>query len=581
MRKILTVFFILFISAVLSANGKISSNLKAKLSTISDQNQKILIWIYFNDKNPIRKETYQSNPLSYISEKSLNRRSKFLSRDKIVDITDLPVNSSYIEPLKTPGFEIKQKSRWFNAVSGYITAGNVNKIAELPFVKQVDIVGQFKVPQENLIKQVKTSINLKKDITSLNYGNSLTQLNLINVPAVHDMGYTGKGITIGVFDAGFSNLAHEVFSRMHIIAKWDFVNNGPNVGDSVGLQGEGSHGTATLSAIGGFKEGKLIGPAFEADYVLAKTENTDSETPIEEDNWIAAMEWADSIGIDIASTSLGYLVFDKPYTSYTWQDLNGHTARITLAAAMAARKGIVVVVSAGNEGESPDHNTLGAPADADTIITVGAVDSLGIKAGFSSIGPTSDGRIKPDVMAMGVRDYLAGTLATDSYVRSNGTSFSCPLTAGAAALVLSANPKLTPIQVRDALRNTASRKNSPDRYYGWGIVNAVSAVNYALSAITDVKVEGNKIPGDFQLSQNYPNPFNPTTTIKYSVPVQSSLKLELYNVLGVKLSTLFEGTREKGQYTLQLDGSSLPSGIYFVRMSAASYNSTIKLILEK
>ena len=310
------------------------------------------------------------------------------------------------------------------------------------------------------------------------YGNSLTQLQQINVPAVHNLGYTGQGVTICVMDAGFNRLSHEVFATMNIIAKYDFVNHDPGVGDSTDM-GEGSHGTQTLSAIGGFKQGKLIGPAFNSNFILAKTENTDSETPIEEDNWIAALEWADSIGVDVTSTSLGYLGYDAPFVGYTWQNMDGNTARITIAGDLAVKKGIVVVNSAGNEGFNSTHNTLGAPADGDSIIAVGSVGSSGIRSGFSSVGNTVDGRIKPDIMAMGSGVTLASPYSNTTYTTGSGTSFSCPLAAGVAALILSYNPSLTPIQVRDAMRNTASRSQNPDREYGWGIINAFNAINFA------------------------------------------------------------------------------------------------------
>ena len=172
------------------------------------------------------------------------------------------------------------------------------------------------------------TLSKETNVHSLDYGNSYNQLALSNIPQVHDSGYNGQGINICVMDAGFNNLSHEVFQDMNIIAMWDFVNNDSNVADQSD-SGDGTHGTAVLSIIGGFKEGQLIGPAFGANFILAKTENTESETPIEEDNWIAAMEWADSIGVDVTSTSLGYLDFDLPYVSYTWEDMNGNTALIT------------------------------------------------------------------------------------------------------------------------------------------------------------------------------------------------------------------------------------------------------------
>ena len=247
-------------------------------------------------------------------------------------------------------------------------------------------------------------------------------------------------------DAGFSNLTHEAFSSMDIIAKWDFVDNDLDVGGH-------SHGTGTLSTIGGFMEGQLIGPAYGASFILARTENDPaSETPIEEDNWIAALEWADSIGVDVTSTSLGYLDFDAPYTSYTWEDMDGNTALITIAADHAVKLGITVVNSAGNNGYNSLHNTLNAPADGDSVITIGAVSSSGVISSFSSVGPTADGRIKPDLLAMGSSVYAASTAGTSSYAYVSGTSFSCPLAAGVCALMLQKNPSLAPMEILQLIK---------------------------------------------------------------------------------------------------------------------------------
>ena len=563
------------------ANGKVTNALQAELS-VKSQDEKLLIWVFFNDKE-LKKAPAVSQANQYLSEQSVQRRRVRADLSSIIEITDLPVNQTYINEVEKSGFSVKQKSKWFNGVSGYIAADKIAQISALSFVKEVDIVNKYSRMNEPVAENAPAE-NLQKggSVHQFSYGSSWTQMQQINVPAVHDLGLTGKGIIIGVFDAGFSNLKHEVFNKMQIIARWDFVNNGVNVGDGAGLMGEGSHGTATLSAIGGFREGQLIGPAFDANYILAKTENTDSETPLEEDNWIAAIEWADSIGVDITSTSLGYLDYNKPYPGYTWADMDGRTARITRAAVMATKKGIVVVNSAGNEGNNSIHNTLGAPADADTVISVGAVNSSGVRASFSSVGPTADGRIKPDVMAMGVSDYLAGTGSITDYYKAGGTSFSCPLTAGVAALVLSANNKLTPVQMRDALRRTASMSSAPDRYYGWGIINALEAVKYAKNISTAGNENGQAaVTDDFILYQNYPNPFNPATNIRISIPSESDIKLELYDILGVKISLIFQGHLPKGRYSYRLDGRGLSSGFYFVKMSAESFSKVIKIILEK
>jgi subtilisin family serine protease len=261
--------------------------------------------------------------------------------------------------------------------------------------------------------------------------------------------------------------------------------------------------------------------------------------------------------------------------------MDGHTAIITLGALEAARKGIVVVNSAGNSASDGTPNTLIAPADADSIITVGAVSGSGIRTSFSSYGNTVDHRIKPDVMAMGSGVYVAdpSVLSGNAYTSASGTSFSCPLTAGACAVILSYNPNLTNMQIRDALRNTASRHLAPDSLYGWGIINALAAANYfPLTSVLSVKTIN---PDNFILYQNYPNPFNPSTTIKYFIPVDSQVKIVLFNILGNELKTLFNGNVTAGDHELELSASGLASGVYFVKVIAGGFQKTIKITLTK
>ena len=482
-----------------SALQKIAPKLQSKLE-IYNASEKHLVWIYFYDKgNNI--DTYFADPTTIVSQKSLDRRSKVLPQNNLIDITDIPVNQDYITELIQNGFQLKQKSKWLNAVSGYANQLTINQAANLSFVKNIDIVGTFSKNENDV--EFKQSEYQESDllqpvgVNSLNYGNSYTQLNLINVPAVHDSGYNGTGVTICVLDAGFDNLPHEAFSSMNIIAAYDFVNNDPNVANQ-GDMGEGSHGTATLSIIGGFKEGQLIGPAYGANFILAKTENTDSETPVEEDNWVAALEWADSIGVDVTSTSLGYLDYDPPFTSYTWQDMDGNTAIITIAGDLAVSKGIVVVNSAGNNGFDPTHNTLGAPADGDSVIAIGAVTSSGLRTSFSSVGPTADGRIKPDLMAMGSNVYHAGSFG-NQYWSGGGTSYSCPLVAGVCALLLQKNPSLTPMEVLQILRSTASLSSNPNNQYGWGIIDALDAINSTVVPVELVSFSANYFNGKVEL----------------------------------------------------------------------------------
>jgi len=280
-------------------------------------------------------------------------------------------------------------------------------------------------------------------------------------------------------DAGFNNLEHQVFANMisenRILGTWDFVNNDTIVDDQ-GDMGTGNHGTMTLSTIGGFYEGQLIGPAYGAKYILTKTENTDSETTVEEDNWVAAMEWAENNwGPDITSTSLGYIDFDDG-SGYDASELDGNTATITIGADIAASLGILVVNSAGNEGSGT--TTIGAPADGDSVLAVGAVYADGNRVSFSSVGPTGDGRIKPEVMAQGSGVTVASPYSSDGYTTESGTSFSCPLTAGASAVLMQMVPSASNMDIFEALKMTANNHETPNNEYGWGIIDIMAAYQY-------------------------------------------------------------------------------------------------------
>ena len=579
--RFLSVAIILFAGVVFAQSSleKFTPHLNSVISK-SNQTEKLLVWIFFTDKgNDL--QSYFSEPTKVVSEKSLKRRAKVLSEDKLISERDLPVNQSYIEQIKANGIQVKQKTKWFNGVSGWATKSELVQIADLPFVKQLDIVYRFRKDNEESLNEnpEEQNQNLEKPVgtNSLNYGQSFTQLNQITVPQVHDLGYTGAGVTICLMDNGFDRwTTHQVFSSMNVIATWDFVDGDADVEN--GNVGIGWHGISTLSLIGGFYEGQLIGPAFGADFILTRTEDNDSETPIEEDNWIAAMEWADTIGVDLTSTSLGYLVFDDSVGfNYTWQDMDGNTCRITNGADYAVSIGIFVANSAGNNGYNASHNTLNAPADGDSVIAVGSVTSSGSRSSFSSVGPTVDGRIKPDLMAMGSSDYHACYTSNNCYGSGSGTSYSCPLLAGASALLLEADPSLTPMQLSTLLKSTASQSNNPNNSYGWGIIDTYAALQ---SLVTNSE-ENNKAPEDFYVLQNFPNPFNPSTKIRFSVPERSHVKLVLYDLLGREIDVLFNEEMNPGTKELEFNGSRLASGIYLVRMVADNYQKTLKISLLK
>nr|HPN38140.1 hypothetical protein [Melioribacteraceae bacterium] len=283
--KNFTLIFVYLIFAVgltFGQSEKINSKLILKLTTLESKTEKV--WIFFTDKGGYT-EKYYSNPLLVVSKKSLDRRNKLKTFDKGIDYIDLPVNEQYINEIKSLGVTVIQKSKWFNGISCNADISIINKISKYDFVKKIELVEKYK--SINLVDESSEGFEINqmqpKGVNTYNYGSSYTQLQQINVPAVHNLGYKGQGVVVGVLDAGFNNLPHEVFNSMDIMAAYDFVNNDPDVGDGTGM-GEGSHGTQTLSTIGGFKDGKLIGPAFASTYILAKTENTESETPVEEDN---------------------------------------------------------------------------------------------------------------------------------------------------------------------------------------------------------------------------------------------------------------------------------------------------------
>lgn len=471
-----------------SNDFKFSRALQSEMS-LNDNSAPMLIWVEFVDKGS--NSRMLEKPEELVTAESLERRMKVKPAGKLVDVTDLPLSSDYVSSVMEKGVIVKQRSRWFNRISCYATTQQINDIADLGCVKYLDVVKTFarnfdhpETPDGNPVEEA--PYTGQSGAESFNYGSSLAQMQIINAVTTHDSGYYGQGVKVALLDAGVDNIEHPCFDsiRARGYRSYDFVNNDTIVDDQSGQEGQGWHGTMTLSLVGGYRPGSLISPAFRSLYFLAKTENTDSETPVEEDNWIAAAEWADSLGADVITSSLGYIGMDPGSTrSYDWTWMNGDSCVITIGADLAVNKGIVVCNSAGNEGTHTTHNTLGAPSDGDSVICVGSVTSTGTRSSFSSVGLTTDGRIKPDVMARGSGNYVAQTGSGTGYTTGSGTSFSCPMTAGVVAQMLSANSSLTPVQVREILKQKASKYNSPDRFMGWGIINSWESVKLARSTV--------------------------------------------------------------------------------------------------
>ncbi len=574
--------------AVLSSTGMAAATIGTRLSTVlstADNTQGIVAWVYLSDKGTYEHLRF-SVPLSVVSERSIQRRLKVRAPQDVVDYTDLPVDQSYVERIAAIVTGVRQQSRWFNAVSVLATKAQILQVATLPFVKELDLVGRYRRGDSERETGALPPAFRGASPDTLNYGPSLNQVAQIGIPAVHNTGNSAQGIIIGMFDNGVRLPTHEAFSSMTILATYDFVDHKVSVVPNNPSPAFGSHGVNTLSTIGGYTPGQLIGPAFGATFILARTENDSSETPIEEDNWAAGIEWADSLGVEVTSTSLGYLTYDPPYTSWTWEDMNGHTTVITRAADMAVGRGILVFNSAGNEGFNASHNTLIAPADGDSVVAAGAVNSAGQRSYFSSVGPTTSipPRIKPDIMAQGEGVVVASATVTTGFTYAAGTSFSCPLAAGAGALILKAHPTEPPMRIVEALKATASNTSSPDNLMGWGIINAMAAINYLNSSSVN---EPPGTPSSFSLGQNYPNPFNPGTTIHYSLSSATDVSIIIYDVLGRKVRTLVNGVQPASSYNAFWDGMDdggiqVPSGVYFYRLIAGnSFSQVRSMILLK
>jgi serine protease AprX len=444
--------------------------------------EKIPVWVYFKDKGPNADQKLVLSPEAFLTPRAVERRERMLraadadAGSRVLTIEDIPLERSYVEATAEAVTSVRHEVKWMNAISVVATRSEIERLRALPFVKEVELVVRLKPrglePVSVLEQAPPPAIETPRVVPLLAYGSSLNQNQQINAVALHNQNINGAGVLVAVFDAGFANLTHPALATRPIVARYDFQTR------STTLTAH-SHGQNTFSVVGGFSDGNLIGPAYGANFALARTEVDPTETPTEEDNWARAAIWADSLGVDVISCSLGYNTFDSPYPSYTWQDMNGVNCVITRAANRATDLGIVVVNSAGNDGDAgAGLNSLGAPADGFDVITAGAVGASGTRVSFSSTGPTADGRIKPDVMAQGSGTWAAS--GTSSYAGVSGTSFSCPMTAGAAALILSANLSsgLTPKQVAEAMRQTASRASTPDRLNGWGIVNTAKAAHY-------------------------------------------------------------------------------------------------------
>ncbi|MGD8537772.1 MAG: S8 family serine peptidase [Candidatus Aminicenantes bacterium] len=521
-----TLVFFMASSVRSDTEDKISSNLKRMIQSQGEM-ARFTVWIFFKDKGP-ELDKKMATTRSLWNPRTLKRRMRHLEYTPLVDEYDVPVDAKYIQSVQSHTIRIRHRSRWLNAVSAEAYGSALQRIAGLDFVKKIDRVRSFYFREPDCSHLTYTQSVMKPSIIAephaLDYGPSFNQVNQINVPALHDLGYSGQGVLICMLDTGFKNFTHQALDHLDIHATWDFVNNDPNVFDEEGQMGIGNHGTQTLGTIGGYHSGELIGPAYGASYILGKTENTEWERHIEEDHWVAGAEWADDLGADIISSSLGYRYeFTHGEGGYSSEDMDGETAIVTQGANIAASRGILIVNSAGNEGPAlPGENTIIAPADSPHVIAAGAVHANGVRVDFSSMGPTTDGRFKPDVMAQGYEVHTVEIGGFSIYDSVNGTSFSCPLIAGVAALVLEVNPTWTNYDIMEAIKLTADNNSNPNNEYGWGMVDAYGSAFYGMKKFyppSSFSVE--RIPNNYIFFSQYIDRLTWSANPKNEMPVAS------------------------------------------------------------
>lgn len=435
-----------------------------------------------------------ANPQLFLTSRAIQRREKY---GIPVDSTDLPVTERYLDSIRMAGaVTILNYSKWLNQVAIKTTdAAALAKINAFPFVAGSTAIASFtngaiqpvnkylEIPEN----QVLTGDAPESSLTDqYDYGFSHGQVAIHNGQFLHNLGFMGQGMQIAVLDAGFYHYQNlptfdSIRINNQILGTWDFVKNEESVNE------DHQHGMQCLSTIAANMPGMFVGTAPKASFYLYRTEDANSEYPIEEQNWAVGAERADSLGVDVYSVSLGYTTFDDPALNYTYNNMDGNTTMIAKAADLAAKKGILVVVAAGNEGTSSWHY-LSTPSDADSVLAVGAVDSLGNIAGFSSYGPSSDNRIKPNVASVGLMTAVANT-STGMPVFGSGTSFACPNMAGLSTCLWQAFPEVNNMSIIDALQQSASRFSNPDNRVGYGIPDVKKAFVLLVKKLFQAQVQ--------------------------------------------------------------------------------------------
>ncbi|MBZ4034569.1 S8 family serine peptidase [Flavobacterium sp. 17A] len=513
-------------------------------------------WVYFSGKP--NSQAFFTNPSTELSQRALDRRT---AQNIALDITDAPLEISYVNQIKnSSGIAVMAQSKWLNALHIQGTQANIEALKTLAFVSKIEFADKTLNATAKKVSQARASQNNNKLKAAIDYsyGNSANQIQMLNGQVLHQQNYTGEGKIIAVLDAGFPGVnTAQPFENLRnnnkILGGYDYTTRNAN------FYTGSDHGTKVLSTIGGYKENSLIGTAPNASFYLFITEINAFENPLEESLWVEAAEKADALGVDIITTSLGYFADrDNPNYNHTYKDMDGITNFVSRGAEIAFSRGILVLASAGNEGAQVEKH-IGSPADAVSVLAIGSVTALKVQSSFSSIGPSYDGRIKPDVMAQGTASVVSD--ANGNIGTVNGTSFSCPIMAGMAASLWQAFPTKTNKEIRQMIITSADRYSNPDNNYGYGIPNfgkTLSVDNFIAETAFSV----------------YPNPVKNTVTFSF-LNESNTASVTIYSVLGQKL---IEEKINNSNPVLSLQ--SLQSGLYFYSFDADNMHKTGKLIKQ-
>ncbi len=497
-------------------------------------------FIVFKDK--LNNSFSINQPQDFLSQQAIDRRTK---QSIAITEQDLPITESYLNTIITQGVEVFESSKWFNGVIIKGTAAETEQIKNLSFVASAT----YLAPQNYAGRHTgENAILTEEDAPS----DSLFQNKILNIAEMHAQGYYGQGMAIAVLDGGFLNVNSiapfsHLFSNNQVSYSYNFVSKSSNVYQY------SSHGTKVLSFMAAEIDNSYQGVAPKANYLLFVTENVPSEYRIEEYYWLIAAERADSAGVDIITSSLGYSTFDDPTMNYTQADMDGTTTVVVKAAHIASEKGIVIITSAGNEGNKAWVN-ITSPADIIQGLAVGSIQSNYLLSTFSSLGLSADGRIKPDVVVLGSNAYLVNESGNVS--QGSGTSYATPQVAGLVAGIWQANPTFSSVEIVDAVRKSASNVTNPNNEYGYGIPSFRAITNYLEAASTQEKV------------LVYPNPIANNTLLKVQVlnPSETNaVQLELYDTTGKKLSTNLYAVSWSNNVAL-VEMSNLSVGLYFLNV---------------